>query len=223
MAKHENLTGRTFGRLTVLKEVSHPKAGVYIWECECSCENHTHINVNGNSLRSGNTKSCGCLHTEQLQQRNMQGRKYDKSYKRLVQIWRAVNHRCYNPKDTAYKWYGGKGIKVCDEWHNFDSFKDWAIANGYSDKLTIDRIDSNKDYCPENCQWATWEEQANNTSSNKMITYNGKTQSLSMWAKELNLDYHRTKARLNYCNWSIEEAFNEPKYSQVNNKKKIED
>ena len=83
MAKHEDLTGKIFGRLIVLKEAGHPKPGVYLWECECSCSNHTHIIVNGNALRSGNTKSCGCIHTEQLQQRNKQGRKYNKEDKTI--------------------------------------------------------------------------------------------------------------------------------------------
>lgn len=215
MAKHEDLTGKIFGKLTVIKEVGHPKAGIYLWECECNCSNHTHIIVNGNALRSGNTKSCGCIHTEQLQQRNKQGRKYNKEDKRLVRIWRAMMSRCYKTHSYGYKWYGAKGIRVCEEWHEFENFKDWALNNNYKDDLTIERIDNNEDYKPENCKWADWETQANHTSSNKLITYNNKTQSLSLWVKELGLDYYRTKARINSCGWSIEDAFTKPKYAQV--------
>lgn len=199
-----------------MKEVGHPKGGIYLWECECSCENHTHIIVDGNHLRSGNTKSCGCLHKEQLRERNIKNRIYAKEDARLVRIWRAMRHRCYSVMDTHYDTYGGKGIEVCEEWQEFENFKEWALTHGYSEELTIHRIDNANNYCPENCVWADWETQANHTSSNKMITYQGKTQSLSMWAKELNLNYYRIKARLNACHWSVEEAFNSPKYTQIN-------
>ena len=123
-------------------------------------------------------------------------------------------HRCYKETDEHYDYYGGRGIKVCDDWHNFETFQEWALANGYADNLTIDRLDGNKDYCPDNCSWATMTVQNNHKSDTKWLTYKGKTQSLSDWCRELGLDYFRTKARLNSLGWSVEDAFECGKYKK---------
>ena len=180
MAKHKDLTGMTFGRLTVIKEVGKKKAGVYLWGCECSCDEHNHIIVDGGRLTSGNTKSCGCIHREMVIARNKKGRNHEEKYDRLYRIWKAMQSRCYNKNNVKYSYYGGKGIKICEEWlSSFDKFKDWSIINGYDDTLTIDRIDSDKNYCPENCRWITQKEQCNNTSRNKYLKYKGRTQTLA--------------------------------------------
>lgn len=131
-----------------------------------------------------------------------------------------MKERCYSSNNKDYKDYGGRGIFICDEWNNREkvpevdnatkgylAFKKWALSNGYSDELTIDRIDTNKGYSPENCRWVSVKEQNNNKRCNHYITYNGKTQSLMKWCSELGLNYSRVKARLNTCHWSVEKAF----------------
>lgn len=214
--KHKDLTGEKFGRLTVIKQHSHPKGGVYYYLCECDCEQHTQLIVEGKRLTTGNTQSCGCLHREMLIKRNKSNRLYEEKDDRLVRIWRAMHHRCESKIDEHYKNYGGKGIKVCEEWKDFEFFNDWAWSNGYNDNLTIDRIDSNGNYEPCNCRWVSQKEQTNNTNRNKYITYQGATKTLAQWCEELGLNYSRTKARLNTLHWSVEDAFERDKYSKNN-------
>ena len=206
-----DLTGQKFGRLTVVR-FDHKENGRKYYLCQCDCGNFKI--VSNHSLKSGNTKSCGCLHKEILTQRNKDNRIHHPENERLLRIWRAMLHRCYKETDEHYDYYGGRGIKVCDDWHDFETFQKWALANGYADNLTIDRLDGNKDYCPENCSWATMTVQNNHKSDTKWLTYKGKTQSLSDWCRELGLDYVRTKARLNSLGWSVEDAFEYGKYKK---------
>lgn len=140
---------------------------------------------------------------------------------RLESIFQAMKNRCYNSNNPAYKNYGGRGIKLCEEWNNreiarnvqrnntkgFLAFKKWALENGYTDNLTIDRIDVNGDYSPENCRWVNRKIQGNNRRNNHYITYKGKTQSLADWCRELCLNYHKIRSRLNKYNWSVDKAF----------------
>lgn len=216
MAKHQDLTGMVFGRLTVLREAGRKKPGFYLWECECSCANHTRVIVDGASLKSGNTKSCGCIHREQLSERNKNNATHQVSNKNIFRVWEGMKDRCYNPNNKKYVDYGGRGIKICDEWLVYQNFESWAVETGYEKGLTIERIDFNKDYCPENCKWATWKEQQNNKRNNKYLEYKGRKQTLAQWCEELGLNYSRTKARINACGWSVEEAFEREKYAQVN-------
>ena len=138
----------------------------------------------------------------------------------LNKIFNGIKQRCYNVNYNRYNDYGGRGIKLCPEWNNrelvphnknttkgFLAFKEWALNNGFSDHLTIDRIDVNKDYSPDNCRWITYKEQANNRRNNRCITYNGKTQTIAQWAEELNMNPRKLRSRLRY-GWSIEKAFN---------------
>jgi len=121
--------------------------------------------------------------------------------------------RCYNSNRWNYKYYGARNIKVCDEWkNNYQAFKIWAYENGYNETLTLDRIDVNGDYEPNNCRWISDKEQKNNTRRNHYITYNGKTQSMSKWAEELNISYTVLRSRINRCKWNIEKAFTTPVY-----------
>lgn len=127
---------------------------------------------------------------------------------RLNNIYHNMKQRCYNSKKPDYKYYGARGIKVCTEWlTSYSNFKEWAVTNGYSEGLTIDRIDVNGDYCPANCRWITQKEQCNNMRSNHYITYNGCTKTLSEWAETLGLPYGRLKDRLNKCKMPLEVAF----------------
>jgi len=106
---------------------------------------------------------------------------------RLYRIWNGMKSRCNIPSASGYEHYGGRGIKVCEEWFEFSNFKKWAYANGYNDSLTIERADNNGDYCPDNCKWTTWQKQQSNTRQNIQIAFNNKTQTLTEWARELNI------------------------------------
>ena len=111
--------------------------------------------------------------------------------------------------DKEYKYYGGRGIKICDEWENdFKAFYDWSINNGYSENLTIERINVNKNYSPDNCRWATRKEQANNRRTNRNISYNGETHNIRQWAEKLGINYNTLSSRINKYHWTIERAFN---------------
>lgn len=128
--------------------------------------------------------------------------------KRLYFIFNQMKQRCYNPKNKRYKNYGGRGIKICDEWlDNQNLFFEWSLSNGYNDTLTIDRIDCNKGYEPNNCRWVTQKFQQNNRTNNRIITYKGKSQTLSQWCEELGIPYSTIKHRVNEFHWSIEKAF----------------
>lgn len=199
MSKCIDLTGQKFGRLTVIKRAEN-KSGQTMWLCRCECGNERF--VCGGNLKSGHTKSCGCLNNEMIGNLNKTHHKYNT---RLHGIWAAMKSRCYNPKNNRFKNYGGKGIEVCEDWQSFKPFYDWAMANGYREDLTLDRKDGNKNYCPENCRWATQEEQQNNRSNNHLITYNGETHTLAQWAKLKNINSATLAARLKK-GWSTEKA-----------------
>jgi hypothetical protein len=128
---------------------------------------------------------------------------------RLYGIHHCMMCRCYTKSASGYEYYGGRGIKVCNEWHDFLTFYNWSIDNGYSDDLSIDRIDTNGDYEPSNCRWATWKEQANNKRDSRFITYNGKTMTLSQWAEYIGID-ERTLYKRFSMGWSVEKALTYP-------------
>ena len=213
MSKHKNLEGQRFGRLLAVEEIEHIAPGIYNYRCKCDCGNEAVVtNVR---LSQGITHSCGCLKKELLVKRNKENSIRKTDNQRILRIWRAMKHRCEFPNDTAYQYYGGKGIKVCEEWQDFNNFQKWCLTSGYSDVLTIDRKNPNKNYSPENCHWVDMTEQNNHKSNNKMLEYQGKIQSLAQWCKELGIDYARTKARINTCHWSVKDAFEKEKYSQI--------
>ena len=142
------------------------------------------------------------------------------SHTRLHRIWHSMYCRCYYSKTNQYKNYGGKGIKVCEEWKHgegFVKFYNWAISNGYKEELTLDRIDNDKDYCPENCRWSTPKFQSNHKTNNRIIEYNGKKQTLTQWCEEYNINIVTLSDRLKK-GMSIDEALNKPilKYKKKN-------
>lgn len=159
MATLIDITGQRFGRLLVIQK-AEPRKGYNgaMWKCVCDCGKTTI--VNGQNLKSGNTTSCGCYGIER---KTNTPKTHGKSGTRLHRIWKAMHSRCYNKNFHAYNHYGGRGITICDEWlHDFQAFHDWAIVNGYKDNLSIDRIDNDKGYSPDNCRWVTMEEQNKN-------------------------------------------------------------
>ena len=163
MTKLIELTGRRFGRLVVLERAPYNDGqNKSVWTCRCDCGKV--INVSGYHLRRGKTQSCGCYRHEMASQRYKKiGTTHGLCYTRLNRIWWAMKRRCNNPNSDCYVWYGARGISVCPEWNDdFLSFYKWAMANGYRDDLSIDRIDVNGNYEPSNCRWATPMEQTHN-------------------------------------------------------------
>ena len=211
MAKLKDLTGKTFGRLTVIERyddyVSPSGQRQAQWVCECSCDQHNIIIVRGSHLKTGRTTSCGCVAKEMIKERNIT---HGRTKTRLYNIWNGIKKRCYNVNDPKYNNYGGRGIAMCDEWKDsFIEFQNWAINSGYCDDLTIDRIDNDGNYEPCNCRWANFVEQNNNRRSNKNITFNGETHNLRQWCIKLSLPYNPIQLRLSR-GWTVEEAFTTP-------------
>ena len=149
-----------------------------MWLCKCDCGNERI--VNGYSLRTGATVSCGCYSRDKTIQRNI---RHGQAGTRLYVIWKNMKKRCFKPQDKKYPRYGGRGITICEAWLEFGPFYEWAMASGYQDNLTIDRIDNDKGYSPENCRWASKTEQANNTCRNAYVTVLGQTHSVAEWAR----------------------------------------
>lgn len=198
--KYKDISGQKFGRLTALYKLHNTK-GRTKWLCVCECGNLSEVRYD--QLKSGKTKSCGCLHKDTLIK---QRTKHNKCDTRLYSIWECVIQRCCNNNYTYYKNYGGRGIAVCSEWRNdFMSFYNWAVANGYKEFLTLDRIDNDSNYEPSNCRWITMKQQARNRRSNRNYTINGEKHCLSEWCEILGLNYKRVGSRLRR-NWSIERA-----------------
>ena len=168
MGALKDLTGQRYGRLVVIERAGSSTKREATWKCLCDC-GKTIISP-GYNLRSGNTNSCGCLNSEEVRKRFTT---HNMSRRRLYVVWGGMIQRCYYLKHERYYQYGGRGITVCDEWRNdFQAFYDWAMANGYDEnahrgQCTIDRIDNDKGYCPENCRWADMKTQRHNRSDSK--------------------------------------------------------
>ena len=159
MPRKIDMIGKRFGRLTVIEESSKRVGKSITYICRCDCGNVTKP-IQGANLRNGNTKSCGCLHEETMREILQ---KHGEKQTRLYRIWQNMKNRCRNKNVSCYKYYGGKGVGVCDKWANdFLSFRNWALENGYEENLTIDRIDNDGDYEPSNCRWVTMGVQSRN-------------------------------------------------------------
>lgn len=185
----KDITGQTFGRLTVLRrspERGNGKKPVALWECRCECGNT--VITSGWALRSGHTASCGCRKIKHLESY--------KHYTRLYNIWKAMRQRCNNPNNPRYSHYGGKGVRICDEWDKYVDFRAWALANGYDETKSIDRIDVDGNYEPSNCRWTDVKTQANNTTRNRRIPFRGKRMTMSEIADVLGVSYSTIQHRI---------------------------
>ena len=188
-----DLTGKKFGKLEVIGVHDTGSRKTY-YVCQCDCGNIKVVRAD--ALISGATKSCGCIKKEQDKANLAANHSHKMSGTRIYETWQDMKRRCYNKQNARYDRYGGRGITVCDEWlNNFQSFYDWAISNGYSDDLTIDRIDNDGNYEPSNCRWSTAKEQCNNRGSNINITIGNATKSLMCWCEIFNVDYKKVYAR----------------------------
>lgn len=178
MGKIKDISGQKFGRLTAIEFVGS-KNKKAMWLCQCECGNT--IEVIGAHLRNGNTKSCGCI-----------TKKHGMFGTRIYNVWHTMKERCYVKSHINYNIYGGRGIKVCPEWQEFIPFMEWAYSNGYNEnaprgQCTLDRIDQNGDYCPENCRWVSMSIQANNKTDNVYLEYQGTTDTLSNHARRVGI------------------------------------
>ena len=193
MAKAINIAGQRFGRLTVIERVESRRAQAQ-WRCVCDCGKETV--VRSQDLRNGHTKSCGCYGLEVSVSHTPSFSTHKESRSRLYRVWIGMKGRCNNCKNKTYSYYGGRGIKVCQDWdESYALFRDWALANGYQENLTIDRIDVNGNYCPENCRWVSMKVQMNNTRANRRITLNGETKTMAEWSESTGLSYETIRNR----------------------------
>lgn len=196
-----DLTGQKYGRLTVLDRgpdrVRKSGRKIVQWNCICDCGNK--IVVSASDLRSGHTQSCGCYMIDRIKEANT---RHGKTDSRLYNVWASMRERCYCPTLPTYPRYGGRGIKMCDEWYNsYLEFERWALNNGYDEnalrgKCTIDRIDVNGNYCPENCRWVDQKTQMSNVTYNHYETMNGVTHTVAEWADIYGIPYQMLEGRL---------------------------
>lgn len=187
MGQIRNLNGLRFGRLTVVGFSGLNKHRKATWNCLCDCGKS--VIVVGASLTNGSTKSCGCYEIETKQERNATHglRKHD-----LYKTWLNIKSRCYNSNNSHYKYYGKKGIGMCDDWrNNFKVFYDWAINNGWKRGLSIERIDNNKQYEPENCKWIDISKQSQNRTTNHYVAdKNGNVYTIAEISRKTNINVH---------------------------------
>lgn len=200
MGKFIDLTGQRFGRWVVV--CKSKKRGYF----DCICDCGTTRSVNAYTLSHGKTQSCGCYMKEQTSKAT---KTHGDSNTRLYRTWRSMLARCEIKSQTVYKHYGGRGIKVCAEWHDYQTFKNWATKSGYTDKLTLDRIDFNGNYEPSNCRWITMKKQANNTRANRNIVCDGISHTLAEWSEITKVNAETIGYRLNH-GWDMHKALFTP-------------
>ena len=201
MGRFIDLRGRRFGRLTAMYRGENTKYNDTTWVCICDCGNQKTIRYS--DLISGKTISCGCYKAEDTRQRMTT---HGESHTRLHDIWRGMIKRCEAPYASRYDLYGGRGIGVCAALHSYENFAEWAKQSGYRDDLSIDRIDPNGNYCPENCRWATAKEQSNNTSRNHYVEYDGKRYTISELAEIKKINAGTLRSRIDKLHWPIDKA-----------------
>ncbi len=200
MPKFLDLTGHKYHRLTVL-HYSRKQNQKTMWLCQCDCGNKVEVSTNNLRHKKNPVKSCGCFKIDKMSTHGMTGSK-------IFSIWEGMKIRCKYPNTNSYERYGGRGIKVCERWMTFENFYADMYPT-YVEGLTLDRIDVNGDYCPDNCRWVTQKEQANNRTNNRILEYKGKKYTMKELAEYANINYGTFQARLK-LGWSVERAVEEP-------------
>lgn len=208
----DSLIGCKFGKLTVIGRAENTKQGKAKWLCRCDCGKAKQKSVTSNDLKSGKVKSCGCLRSEGNKGKN---KKHGLTNSRLFRIWSSMKRRCNCTNIYTYKNYGSKGIKVCEEWLDFQAFYDWAMANGYADKLSIDGINNDGNYEPSNCRWVDMKVQENNRTNNRVVNYSGNKYTVSELADLLSIPYATLLYRIN-SGWKDRELSLTPSLNNKN-------
>ena len=223
MAKEKDITGLKFNHLTAIQRVyGYGNGRTVYWEFECDCEKGKRIITSKSSVMRGETLSCGC-HIRKLTSQRLT--KHGGYGSRIYVIWRHMKQRCYNPKHKCYDLYGGRGIKICDEWlgeKGFENFRKWAYENGYDDKAekykcTIDRTNNDLGYSPQNCRWVDMECQINNRRGVHIIEAFGEKHSIEQWARILGMCNKTISHRIFSQGMSPEEALTKPSRRKHNN------
>lgn len=192
--------GDKFGKLTTLEPIEEGKYMRRTWKCSCECGRETIVKER--YLRDGHRRSCGCLVGKHMVT-------HGDTKTRLFKIWSSMHERCERPAHKHFKDYGGRGIRVCEEWKVYEAFRKWSLENGYGEKLSIDRIDVDGNYEPSNCRWATMKEQQNNKRNNHKLCFNGETHTITEWSEITGIGKTTIKERLNH-GWTTEEALTKP-------------
>jgi len=205
MARAIDLAGNKYGKLTPVK-IAYKYRDKFndmriFWECKCDCGN-TCV-VNSRAITSGKTKSCGCL-------RKGVNKKHGYYGTRLYRIYQGMKSRCKYSCCQDYKYYGGRGITYCAEWDKFENFLEWALNNDYKDGLSLERIDVNGNYEPDNCCWVTPQEQRYNLTTSLKFTINNETKCLSEWCRIYKVPYARVHKRITCYGWDIVSALTTP-------------
>lgn len=208
MTRLNDLTGKRFGMWSVIERADNDSYGKARWKCICDCGNVSI--VSSGNLISGKSKCCGC---ERKAKTIKISTKHGMCHERIYRIYRGMVSRCNNKNNYSFKNYGGRGISVCDNWlgdSGFENFYKWSIENGYSEELTIDRIDVNGNYEPDNCRWTTVNQQANNMRTNRVYVFNNESHTLSEWAKISGINYLTLRSRIDDLGWEFKKALTEP-------------
>lgn len=214
MGKRLNIKpGDRYFRWTVMEEAEQGY-GTRRFRCQCDCGNISTVRLT--HLRQGVSKSCGCLAKELSTER---ATKHGYSFNPLTKVWRDMKRRCFNPKHKRYKDWGGRGITVCKDWRDLETFIKWAENNGYKPGLLLDRKDNDGNYEPSNCRWTTMKEQANNRRNNKLITYKGVTMTQAQWAEFIGIEPMTLSCRLKR-GWPIDKALETPLQTEYSRKVK---
>lgn len=196
MTRAINMVGKRFEGCVVISREGSNKDKKATWRCVCKCGKE--FVTTGKSIRLKLIKSCGCLKISRIKEVGFKNKTHGETKTRLYNIWHGMKKRCRTKSDTSFKYYGGKGISVCDEWESsYEVFRDWANANGYEDNLTLDRLDNNGDYSPENCKWSDLYEQARNRSNNVRVDFKGENMTLSQVAENLGISTSLLQYRIN--------------------------
>lgn len=200
--------GQKFNDLTVVRAEHTPPN--WKWVCKCKCGNEKLYSPY--KVITGHTKSCGCAKVERCHEMTRKYRiKHGGNGERLHRIWCGMKQRCNNPDSKDYVDWGRRGVKVCEEWQkDYSVFREWALSNGYREDLTIDRIDVNGNYEPNNCRWIALEQQNRNKRNSVYVEFNGERKLLIEFCEELGLNYYTVYGRINQHGWSVEEALSIP-------------